>query len=265
MNLTNYKTRAGNYDPQRVSIMGLPGTGKSSLAAALAAEFNLIWFDLENGKEILFKLPPEHQARINLIHLKDSANFPVAADTMMQLFKYQKGSICHEHGKFGCALCKKDNKPMDDINFTTLTKNDIVVIDSGTQWSHSIFAHILKSKPIDYKPERDDWGALRKHTEFALSQMQAASFNLIVIFHTQEATLEDGKTKLVPIFGSMSMSTEVPKAFGHCIYTDVRNKKHVAYSASLALPNVLTKSRSDFVIEALPTPTLLPIFKGAML
>lgn len=266
MKLTEFKQLKGNYDPQRVLILGLPGTGKSTLAAALANEYNLIWFDLENGKESLYKLPPDAQARINLIHLADSATYPIAADTMMQLFKYQRGKICHAHGKLGCALCTK-NAPdaFDSVDLTTLTAQDIVVIDSGTQWSHSILAHVMKGRPIEAKPERDDWGALRKHTEFALSQMQAASFNLVVIFHAQEATLEDGKTKLVPIFGSAAMSTEVPKAFGHVVYTDIKNKKHVAYSSSTALPNVLTKSRTDFEIEALPAPTLSPIFKGATL
>ena len=66
----------------------------------------------------------------------------------------------------------------------------------------------------------------------------------------------------MPAFGSKDMSSKVAKAFSHVIYTDIKNKKHVAYSSSTALSNVLTKSRTDFCIEDLPNPSLIPLFKG---
>lgn len=255
---------AGSSMPQRVAVVGLPGSGKTTLVAALASMYRLHWLDIENGAETLLKLSPAQQANIDLIRLPDSASYPIAADTLATLFRAGKANICHAHGKSGCAICTKANPTAFDIlDFSLLDSNDIVVIDSGTQWSNSILAHIMKAKPVDAKPERDDWGSLRKHTEFALSQMQAATFNLVVIFHAQEAAMEDGKTKLVPTFGSAAMSTEVAKAFGHVVYCDVRNRKHVAFSSSTALPNVLTKSRTDFEIEKLAIPSLLPIFTGA--
>ena len=259
----------GSALPQRVAVVGLPGSGKTTLAMGLASMYKLHWIDIENGAETLLKLTPAQQNNIDLIKLPDSASYPIAADTLAQLFRAGKASICHTHGKVSCSLCSAKAKSVPDspdlfdhIDFSALDSNDIVVIDSGTQWSNSILAHIMKSKPVDAKPERDDWGSLRKHTEFALSQMQAASFNLVVIFHAQEAPMEDGKTKLVPTFGSAAMSTEVAKAFGHVVYCDVRNRKHVAFSSSTALPNVLTKSRTDFEIEKLAVPSLLPIFNA---
>ena len=253
-----------SYFPQRVAVVGLPGSGKSTLVAALAVTHKLHWIDVENGAESLLKLSPEAQANINLIQLPDSASYPIAANTLAQLFRAGKANICHAHGKVNCALCNKTApEAFDTLDFSALDSNDIVVIDSGTQWSNSILAHIMKARPVDAKPERDDWGALRKHTEFALSQMQAATFNLVVIFHAQEAAMEDGKTKLVPTFGSASMSTEVAKAFGHVVYCDIRNRKHVAFSSSIALPNVLTKSRTEFEIEKLDVPSLAPIFSTA--
>jgi hypothetical protein len=253
--------KGDHFHPQRVAVVGLPGSGKTTLVAQLASQFKLHWLDIENGAETLLKLPTTSQENIDLIKLPDSASYPIAADTLAQLFKSGKAEICHAHGKVGCSLCKKSApEAFDSLDFSVLDSNHIVVIDSGTQWSNSILAHIMRTKPIDAKPERDDWGALRKHTEYALSQMQAANFHLVVIFHAQEAAMEDGKTKLVPTFGSASMSTEVAKAFGHVVYCDIRNRKHVAFSSSTALPNVLTKSRTDFEIERLETPSLLPIF-----
>ena len=263
-------TEAVQSQTQKVAIMGLPGSGKTTLAAQLAtAGFRLHWIDIERGSAPLFKLPAEAQVNVDIITLPDSAVYPIAADTLTTLFKTGAIKVCRTHGKHNCALCKKDlaqpaPEAFDSLDFSTLDNKDIVVIDSGTQWSNSILAHIMKSKPLDAKPERDDWGALRKHTEFALSQMQAARFNLLVIFHAQEAELETGAKKLVPVFGSASMSTEVGKAFDHLIYCDIRNRKHVAFSSSVALPNVMTKSRLDFEIESLAVPSLVPIFDGSL-
>jgi hypothetical protein len=102
-------------------------------------------------------------------------------------------------------------------------------------------------------------------TEFFCSQFQAVRFNLIVIAHVTEAKTEDGKTKLVSNFGSASMSSEFSKAFDHVIYCDLKNGKHTAGSSSTYNAAVLTKSRTDFMIEKLVVPSLLPIFDGSHL
>jgi hypothetical protein len=260
-------SKAEQTETQKVAIIGLPGSGKTTLAASLAAAgFRLHWIDIERGSSVLYKLSTEAQDNIDLIRLPDSASYPIAADTLTNLFKNGKANMCHKHGKDKCAICTKAApEDFDVLDFSLLDNKDVVVIDSGTQWSNSILAHVMKARPIDAKPERDDWGALRKHTEFALSQIQAATFNLIVIFHAQEAAMEDGKTKLVPTFGSASMSTEVAKAFDHVVYCDIRNRKHVAFSSTIALPNVMTKSRLDFEIEKLAVPSLVPIFDGSLI
>jgi hypothetical protein len=247
----------------RVAVMGLSGTGKSTLVAKLAERYHLHWFTLDNDADILLKLPQTWQENIDLYEIPDTPSFPVASDTMMKLFRDKAVKICQEHGKVACLLCQKNNKPIYAIDTRTLDpKKDIVVIDTGSQLSHSIFAHVMKDKPLDYKPERDDWGSLRKWTEFYCTEFQAAKFNLIVIFHAIEATLEDDREKLVPSFGSKDMSSKVGKAFSHIVYTDVVNKKHVAFSASTYSNKVLTKSRTDFKIEALAEPSLLSIFDG---
>ena len=62
----------------RVLIFGAPKSGKTQLAATLAAKFKLLWFDLENGYGTLLKLPKEQQENIELISIPDSKTFPIA-------------------------------------------------------------------------------------------------------------------------------------------------------------------------------------------
>lgn len=244
----------------KVLITGMPGSGKTTLAAALAERYNIVWIDLERGASTLTKLPTEWQERIDLVSLPDSASYPVASDTLTQLFKSGKADICQTHGKVNCGLCKKAGAGFDSIDFSKLTSHDVVVIDTVTQLSHSILSHVTRGQPVDYKPERDDWGSLRKLTEFFCSQFQAANFNLVCIAHVVEAKMEDNRTKLVPSFGSAGMSAEFAKAFDHVIYCETKNGKHVAGSSTGYSNSVLTKSRTDFCIEKLPTPSLLPLF-----
>jgi hypothetical protein len=251
-----------DIDPYtRALVFGFPGTGKSTLAAKLSETHNLIWLSLDNDADVLRKLPAEWQERINLVDIPDSAAFPVAAQTLMQLFKLQKGKICYDHGVWACPACsKRSPERFTHLDFTKLDSSHIVVVDTGSQLGRSILAHTLKDQPVEYKPERDDWGALRKFTEFFASQFQAARFNLIVICHAVDAELKDKSTRLIPDFGSKPMAMTFGKAFSHVIYTEMLNKKHRAYSKSTHANNIPTKSRTDFAIEALPEPSLVSLF-----
>lgn len=250
---------------KRVALLGLPGSGKTTLAAELSKEFNLIWIDIDNAVDTLLKLPVECQERIDVIHLPDSASFPIAADTLLQLFKTGKADICTEHGKVKCAICTKNSAEFNSVDFSKLDpRKDILVLDCATELGHSILSHLVKDKPVDYKPERDQWGALRKFTEFFCSQWKALDVNFVATFHCIETTMEDGRTKLVPNFGSAGMSAEIAKAFGHVIYLETKNKKHVAYSSSTASNSFLSKSRTDFKIEDLEVPSLIPLFRGKL-
>lgn len=260
MKLSQHKSSA----TYRILIIGLSGSGKSTLAAQMAEEgWNLIWINVENAADTLFKLSPEAQERVNLINIPDTASYPIAAQTLMTLFKSGKANICNDHGKAACPICSKDSEAViTSVDFSALTPKDIVVLDTGTQLSYSILAYTMKDKTVDTKPERDDWGALRKYTEFFKSQFQGARYNLIVVCQCQEAELENGVMKLVPSFGSAAMSASFPSAFDHVIYTEIKNKSHRAFSGSLANGSVLTRSRSDFFIENQNKLTLLPIFTG---
>lgn len=246
----------------RALVYGMSGVGKTTLVSKLARNPNrrLIWCSLDNDVDVLRKLTPEEQDRVDLIDLPDTASYPIAAQTLMQLFKLQTGKICHAHGVWACAVCIKNKAPFTSVDFTKLDSRHVVVIDTGSQLGRSILAHVIKNQPVDYKPERDDWGALRKFTEFFASQFQGARFNLIVICHAIDAELKDKSTKLIPDFGSKPMAMTFGKAFSHVIYMSVLNKKHRAFSKSTHADNIFTKSRTDFAIEELAEPSLETLF-----
>ena len=257
------EVRSATYT--RALIFGLPGSGKSTLAATLARNHKLWWFSLDNDSDVLKKLPPELQDNIEFIDLPDTASYPVASQTLLQAFKVGKGKICEQHGLFNCKLCSKPDSRTTTFDFTSFTSRDVCVVDTGSQLGRSILAHVTKDESVDYKPERDDWGALRKYTEYFASQFQGFRGNLIVICHAIEHVTTNSKgevlsSKLIPDFGSKGMAMTFGKCFSHVIFTEVKNKKHRAYSSSTASNESLTKSRTDFKIEDLSEPDLSPIF-----
>jgi len=267
MKLTEYEE---HHAVQRVLITGLSKSGKSTLAATLSKRYRLIWIDTENAIEALQKLPPEQKANIELIKIPDSASFPMAAQTLQRLFKEKKADICFTHGAINCFICKKSGGIIQHVDLTNLDPSrDVVVLDSLTQVGKSLFAHLMKTRTaamtsedsIEYKPVLDDWGALRKNTEYLESNMQAAPFNLVCITLAIETELEDGKVLLVPQFGSRGSSAAVASKFSTVIFCKVESKKHKAYSSSTASNVFLSGSRSDYQIEKqVDSMDLCPLF-----
>ena len=244
----------------RVLIFGGPKTGKSQLAGELAEHYNIIWVDMENGHEVLFKLPNEWQERIELINLPDTRSYPIAVETALKMVKGPV-SICEEHGKVGCMICKRAEAEMVDVDLNSLDHNSVVVFDSLTQLSNSAIANITKNEPDDYKLTYNDWGNLGKLLDIFLSHIQQAGYNVIVISHEVEAETEGKKKTLVPVGGTRNFSRNIAKYFDHVIYAERKNKKHVFGSSTQYATNILTGSRTDATIEDLEKPSLLAIFK----
>lgn len=244
----------------RVLLFGAPKSGKTQLAATLSAKYKLIWFDLENGYGTLLKLPLAQQANVELISLPDSKTFPIAIETMLKVIAGNSVEICEEHGKVHCPLCKKDNKPATTICLKEIGNDTVVVIDSLTQLTNSAIAFITKNQPEDYKMQFDDWGSLRAVVEKFLSQVQQAKYNIVCISHEEEVEMEDGRKKIVPVCGSSKSSRNTAKYFDHVVYCEVKNKKHISASSTTFANNVVTGSRTDFVMEQAVEPTLLDLF-----
>jgi hypothetical protein len=246
----------------RVLLFGPPKSGKTQLAGELSKEFNLLWFDLENGVDTLLKLPTEQQERIEVITLPDTRSYPIAIETMLKVIKGVPSEICDKHGKVGCALCKKDGGSFTSVNLSALPLDTVVVVDSLTQLTNSAISHITKNQPEDYKLNYDDWGNLGKLMDTFLSHVQQAGFNVVCISHETETEMEDGKMKLVPTAGTRAFSRNTAKYFDEVIYCEVKNKKHIAASSTLYNGNILTGSRTGAVLETSAEPSLIPIFRG---
>jgi len=246
----------------RVLLFGPPKSGKSLLAGKLAEVFDLLWFDLENGYDTLFQLPVAWQERIDIIQLPDTRTFPIAVETCLKAIKGTAGTICEEHGKWGCIHCAKTNAATTSVHLSELPLNSIVVFDSLTQLTNSAIAHIAKNQPEDYKFEHDDWANLGKVMDTFLSHVQQAGFHVLCISHETEARMEDGKEKLVPTAGTRNFSRNAAKYFDEVMYCEVKNKRHIVGSSTLYNGNILTGSRTGHILEAQSEPSLIPIFKG---
>lgn len=247
----------------RVLLFGPPKSGKTQLAGTLAAQFNLIWFDLENGVDTLKKLPPEQQDRIEVLTIPDTRGFPIAIETLLKAIKGAPVDICEAHGKVACAICKKDGAPFTRVALNELALDTVVVVDSLTQLTNSAIAHITKNQPEDYKLGYDDWGNLGKIMDTFLSYVQQAPFNIVCISHETEVEMEDGKQKLVPTAGTRNFSRNTAKYFDEVVYCEVKNKKHIAASATTYANNILTGSRSGISLESVPgDASLVAIFSS---
>lgn len=262
----------------RVLIFGGPKSGKTQLAGELAEFYKVIWVDMENGHETLFKLPVEWQENIELINLPDTRSYPIAIETVLKMVKGPV-QICEEHGKVGCMVCKRQETEefksceQDDIKYSihqrlftdvdlpSLNHSSVVVFDSLTQLTNSAIANITKNEPDDYKLNYDDWGHLGKLLDIFLSHIQQAGYNVIVISHETEAETEGKKKTLVPVGGTRNFSRNVAKYFDHVIYAERKNRKHVFASSTGYATNILTGSRTDVTLEDSEKASLLSIFK----
>jgi hypothetical protein len=246
---------------ERVLVFGGPKSGKTLLAGNLAEEFDLLYFDLENGYKTLRRLSPFWQERINLISLPDTKVFPIAIETMLKVITGAPMTVCHLHGKVNCLTCKKDGLGVEQLELNALGPKSIVVIDSGTQLATSAMAHIKKNDDELEKASWDDYFRQGYLMDKFLSQCQHAKFNLCFITHEVEAELENGGKKLVPVAGTREFSRNTAKYFDHVVYCELKNKKHAFGSATDYSMSVLTGSRADIAIEKLDKPSLLPFFR----
>lgn len=244
----------------RVLVYGPPKAGKTKLYGGLAKKYKLLVIDLENGNKTLRSLPLEYQKNIFVLSLPDTRVYPIAAETCLAMIKGAKGTVCEDHSKWNCLVCKKNARPSEEIELNALGQDWIVCFDSLTQLSNSIMAHLTRTKDDLYKPEWEDYRNQGALLDKFLSQVQQAPFNCCCVTHETETKMEDGKAKLVPIAGTTNFSRNTAKYFDDVVYCNVVNKKHGFASSSTWSNQVLTGSRGSINIEDQEEPSLLPFF-----
>ena len=258
-------TEATRSLTKRVLVYGPPKVGKSQLVSTLAQSHKLLWFDIENGSDVLYKLPQSAQENITLIKIPDSKSNPVAIDTITKVFKRATGEICYDHGKFRCPVCSKlpnykDISDEVDMAAQANSNHYIVVLDSLTQLRNSAIAHISKGKGDDFKFEFSEWARLGALMDSVLSEVQAASYDIVMISHEDMVETVDGKEQVVPVSGTRNFSRSTAKYFSDVIYCEVKNGKHIAASGTTYQNRIQTGSRSDIKLEEMSTPSLIPFF-----
>lgn len=257
--MANLKSLKANATAS-VIVYGAPKTGKTLIAGELAEHFKLIYVGMENGHDTLFQLPEAWQENIELVNLPDTRDYPIAIETVLKMVKGPV-VICEAHGKVNCMICKRAEAEVINTNLPALDHNTIVIFDSLTQLTNSAIAHITKGKPDDYKLDYDDWGNLGKLLDIFLSHLQQARYNVVVISHEAEVETEGKKKTLVPVGGTRNFSRNVAKYFGHVVYAERKNKKHVFSCSSTYATTIMTGSRTAVEVEAMDKPSLLSIFK----
>ena len=246
---------------ERVLVFGGPKSGKTELAGALTTEFDLLYFDLENGYKTLRKLPQKQQDRVELISIPDTKVYPIATDTMAKIIPGNPVAICRAHGKVTCHLCLKSGGLADTVELNKLPETTVVVVDSLTQLALSAMNNIFQTRDDDAKADWEDYRKQGFRMDRFLSQVQQAKFNIVCITHEVESELEDGRKRLVPVAGTREFSRNTAKYFDHVVYCEVKNKKHAFGSSTTYAMSVLTGSRTDIDVEKLTVPSLLPFFR----
>lgn len=247
----------------RVLVYGPPKVGKTRLVGALAEKFNLLYIDIENGKKTLRQLPADWQQRIFPLSIPDTRTYPIAAETCLALIKGQKGTICENHSKWNCQVCRKNGDPVEELELNILDSTWIVVLDSLTQLSNSVMAHLLRHEADTYKPEWGDYRNQGALLDRFLGHVQQAPFNVVCISHETETQMVDGKPKLVPVAGTTNFSRNTAKYFDDVVYCNVVNREHKFASASTWSTQILTGSRGNVEIESMGEASLLPFFDPA--
>lgn len=268
MNLADYN----QHTKTKALIYGPPKSGKTALVGKLAEHFNLHWLDLENGVKTLLNpemLAPKYRTNVNVINIPDHKLYPVAIDTVRDIFRGGLKKICQAHGKVNCPLCSKNAEARwSELDIGKFGSNDILVIDSLSQLSNSainksVLREISKPGGEEYKMSFHDYATQGALLDQVLSMIQVLDVNIAVISHEVESEMSDGKDKIVPMAGTRNFSKLVAKYFDIAVYCTILNKQHRAFASTGHAANVLTGSRIAIDIDEKKGAdlSLLSVFK----
>jgi len=252
-------------------VYGPPKSGKTALIAALAEAGFMIWFfDFEQGVKTLLNpaiLKPEFRKNVRVFNIPDHRAYPIAIDTLRELYKGGKKKFCYLHGKNMCPVCAKEagNKWSAEIDLATFTDNDILVFDSWTQIANSAINKVtLKewTKDPEYKMGFDEYRLQGMFQDEVMTKIQVSNIHTIIISHETDVEKSETKERLVPNGGTRNFSKTIAKYVDEVIYLQVLNKKHSVYSSTTFSNTVLTGGRSGVKLEEGSNVSIVDIFGG---
>ena len=259
-----------------VEIYGKPKVGKSALVGDLANYgFRLHWCDLERGIKVLFGnrpdgtpwLTPEARKLINYINIPDHQNYPIAIKTMKEIVKGGMKKVCFNHGAIGCVNCLKNPEAKwGEIDLTKFTSRDILVIDSITQLGMSAINNAVKAELAkqgeNYKFEWDDYRVQGYALDNIFNAIQVMPINVVCISHEVDTEKAESSLEAVaPAAGTRNHSKTASKFFDEVVYAHILNGKHKVTNSTVFSSKVQSGGRSGLMLDALPQPTLVPLFK----
>lgn len=251
---------------QHICIFGDAKSGKSTLAAQLPPETKkIIWLSVDNGHDILFKLPKETQEKIDLISLPDTKESPIGIRFADKVVLGKKVTLCNIHKDISCSRCTASNLSVDTVDMSSEPASTVLVIDNITQLADSAMNLTLLGKKDDYLPGWPEFRLQGTIMNRMLTGIQQSNRHVICIAHVCETEMEDSTKRLVPLVGTVPFSRGVGKYFDHIIYARTANKKHGFGSSTTYATNALTGSRNDVEIEKLEVPSLTPFFPAGSL
>lgn len=267
--LISYKGKAGGC---RVIIMGGPKTGKTAQIGTLANTFKLLFWDLENGKDVLLNHCTDEQLEnIEYISLKDTYSNPCAVHTLLKAYVESngKGWVCDDHSKWKCPLCTSKSHEFFQIDLPSMTPENgwIHVFDSGTQFALSALQNLCNVNGIKlHNAQADDkvsfslWKGQGATIDMFLSQLQSSPYHICMTAHEHEVTFQDKSMKLVPAMGTRNYAVNVSKYFDTVIRVSKKMKKHVVESTTASSMNADTGGRRTIDLS-LPGNELADFFR----
>jgi len=260
------KLQSSMLNLKRVLIYGQPKSGKTYLAATIArvpSIKKIYWFDLENGSCTLInpelELTTEQMAKIEVIQLPDTREFPIAIDTMLKVISNRKGiSICETHGKVNCIECRPKTvigegvvaaELIDFPAVANLTESDCIVIDSLSQLGDSAF-EVARRETAGEKSAYAKYAVQGNLLSDFLGMLQQVKTNIVCITHVTVNEAEDTKKDtVIPLCGTRNFSLKVSKYFSTVVYLSVELKKFKAGSSPNYKINITAGDRLGVKLE----------------